>query len=239
MMRAYFRHAALSAAIALPLLLAGTAHADATACGTLNDCMVQGQGAAGPAEALVLYGRGISLWKAAEGNDLLARAHYIRGQTQLQYFAQTRAPAELAAAEQDFQKSISLAPAEFSAYSGMGIVMANRGQFDQALEWMGRGIAANPDNPLSHFERGGFYLAKGDNELALADFNKAIGMLSGRSFDPKTQLYTMKVGVDLPPHQRIIMHVKRAQVLNRLGRQAEFDADMAVACSLGERRACR
>lgn len=218
-------------------LSAGVLQAQPVSCEGLNDCMTKGEQSGSRELALEYFSQGIEGAKAGVDTKKLAFALYIRGQKYMQAFNGSDAT-PLDRAEKDFQRSVSLDPGKFSAYSGLGIIAANRGQMDKAVEWMGKGVAADAKNPLSYFERGNFYMTGKQYEPALADFNSAINLLSGKTYDPKTQVYSMKVGVDLPPQQRVMLHVRRAQALRQLGRNDEALADMDAACALGEKRAC-
>lgn len=226
-----------SAGFALLASLSLSAHA--VECASLNDCMMRGSSAATLAETVQFYDRGIGFWQKSDGDNLLGRAQLMRAQTRIQLYVQGRDPAVLDAAEKDALEAVRLTPENYLAHAAMGIVRANRGDKAGAAEWMAKVVAADAGNPLAWFERGNYLLAIGDNAGAVADFDKAISLLSMRLYDPATKLYALKAGVDLPPPQRIRLYVQRAQAHNRLNNQKAFDADMAQACALGEKRACR
>lgn len=223
------------------LLASLSLSAHAVECASLNDCMIRGSSAATPADAVAFYDRGIGYWTEADGNTLLGRAKLIRAQTRIQLFVQDqgRDKSLLDAAEKDAREAARLTPENYLAHAAVAIVLANRGDKAGAAEWMAKVVAADAgSNPLAWFERGNFLLATGDNNGALADFDKAISLLSMRLYDPKTQLYALRAGVDLPPPQRVRLYVQRALAHKRLNNQKGFEADMAQACALGEKRAC-
>lgn len=226
-----------SAGFALLASLSLSAHA--VECASLNDCMMRGSSAATPAEAVQFYDRGIGFWQKSDGDNLLGRAHLIRAQTQLQVYAQGRSPAVLDAAEKDAREAARLTPENYRAPATLGVVLANRGDKAGAEEWMAKAVAADAGNPLAWFERGNYLLARGENARALADFDKAISLLSMRLHDPATDLYSIRVGVDLPPQQRIPLYAQRGLAHMRLNNQKAYEADMAQVCALGEKRACR
>lgn len=218
----------------------GVALAVEPACQGLDDCMVKGGEAGDAVQAAAFYERGISTAAADTTKAQRALATIILAQTYLQmYGASGGAQGQyLDLAEKNFQSAISLAPDDFSPYAGLGIVAANRGSKEKALEWMAKGIAADSKDPMAWVERGNFYMKTGEAEKAVADFSSAINLLPGKSYDPEKKVYVMKVGVNLPPQEQALLYVRRAQAYGRLDKAAEYRADMNKACELGERRAC-
>lgn len=219
--------------MALPALAADAA------CTDLNDCMMKGGGAGSPAAAIPYYSKGLQLWK--EGSNSPAQralATYIRAQTYIQNYAAARDATNLDLAEKDLQAYIGYLPEKYDGYMAMGIVMANRGQLDKAVEWMNKGVAAEPKNPLSLYERGNFYLTKRDYALAVTDFTSAINLLPRKGYDEKTGIHSLTVGVNLPPERKLMIYHARAQAYQALGKEAEAAADFDTMCAMGEKRAC-
>lgn len=227
--------------VAAVLLASLSLPAYAVECASLDDCMMRGSSAATPAEAVQFYDRGIGFWQKSDGETLLGRAQLMRAQTRIQLYVQGqgRDKSLLDAAEKDARDAARLTPDNYLAPAAVAIVLANRGDNAGAEEWMAKVVAAGAGNPLAWFERGNYLLARGDNGRAVADFDKAISLLSMRLFDKEKGLYTMRTGVDLPPPQRVRIYVQRALAHARLNNQPAADADMAQACALGEKRACR
>lgn len=221
-------------------LLAGAVQAAEPACQGLNDCMVKGGQAGDPAQAAAFYQRGISTAAADTSEGQRALATIILAQTYLQLYGASKGSQAqyLDLAEKNFQNAITLAPDDFSPYAGLGIVAANRGSKEKALEWMAKGIAADAKDPMAYVERGNFYMSTSKFDLAAADFSSAIGLLPGKSYDPEKKVYAVTVGVNLPPLQQAMIHIRRAQAYKKLDKTAEYNADLDRACELGEKRAC-
>lgn len=221
-------------------LLGGAVQAAEPACQGLNDCMVKGGQAGDPARAVVFYQHGLTTATADTSNGQRARASIIIAQTYLQLYGVSKGSEAqyLDLAEKNFQNAIALAADDFSPYAGLGIVAANRGNIDKALEWMAKGIAADAKDPMAYVERGNFYMNTRKFDLALADFSSAIALLPGKSYDPEKKIYSVTVGVNLPPLQQAMIHVRRAQAYKKLDKTVEYNADLDRACELGDKRAC-
>lgn len=213
--------------------------AQEVACTDLNDCMMKGGEAGSPTAAIPYYSKGLLLWKSGSNSPAQrALATYIRAQTYIQNYGVARDATNLDLAEKDLQAYIGYLPEKYDGYMAMGVVMANRGQLDKAVEWMNKGVAVEPKNPLSLYERGNFYLTKKDFALAVADFSSAINLLPRRGYDEKTGIHSLTVGVNLPPERQLQIYYARAQAYQALGKAAEAGADYDTMCAMGEKRAC-
>lgn len=211
------------------------------ACKEINECMTKGQDQETIDGALAYFSKGISSWKKTDGDANLALALIIRGQTYIQYYAMTQGKeaAHLAKAEQDFLKSSQLDSTKYSAFAGLAVVYANQEKHDKALQMYQKAIDTEPKNPLTYLERSTYYRVQGDAQNVINDMNTAIGMLSGTAYDESTKTYKVRAGINLPPQQRIQLYIQRAQAYLHLGKETEGEADLAQACKLGEKRACK
>lgn len=220
-------------------LLASAAQA-APACLGLDDCMVKGSNAADGASAASFYVQGLATAPANTPKAQLALANVILGQTYIQLYGQSNGEQAqyLDLAEKAFNQSLAQLPDDFSAYAGLGIIAANRGSREKALEWMGKGIAADSKDPMAWVERGNFYMNTDQFEKAAADFSSAIDLLPGKAYDAEKKIHFMKVGVNLPPMEQAMIYIRRAQAYAQLGKKAEYNADLDRACELGDKRAC-
>lgn len=231
----------LSASLLATCCLASVAQAAAPDCKGLDDCMVKGQQAGNPVQALAFYQQGVGTAPADTPKEQRALATLILAQTALQAYGASRGTEGqyLDLAEKNFQAAIALAPDDYSPYAGMGIVAANRGSQEKALEWMAKGVAADAKDPMAYVERGNFLMNTSRFELAVADFSSAINLLPARVYDAEKKVYSIRVGVNLPPREQAMLYVRRAQAYHQLGKSAEYNADLDKACELGEKRACK
>ena len=55
-----------------------------------------------------------------------------------------------------------------------GIMFAERGGYDMAVEEFTQAIKLDPDNAAAYYNRGDAYKNKGDNDRAIADFSQAV-----------------------------------------------------------------
>jgi tetratricopeptide (TPR) repeat protein len=69
-----------------------------------------------------------------------------------------------------FEKAASMGPGDGRGLLSLSRFYASRGQFDKALGTLDRTLAAFPDLPAAHLDRGDLLLAKGDLEKAAASF---------------------------------------------------------------------
>jgi tetratricopeptide (TPR) repeat protein len=73
-------------------------------------------------------------------------------------------------------------PAYATAYNGIGLGYANKGQFDMAIRYYTKGIELDPQFVYDYYDRGLAYKNKGQFELAIQDYTKTIE-LDPKSFD--------------------------------------------------------
>jgi Tfp pilus assembly protein PilF len=56
-------------------------------------------------------------------------------------------------------------------YYQLGITHVQKGDFDQAILYFTKAIESDPKNPKAYNNRGGAYMAKGQYDRAISDFN--------------------------------------------------------------------
>ena len=66
-----------------------------------------------------------------------------------------------------------------ATYSNRGIILANRGQLDKAIEDQNAAIALDPDSARAHVNRGNAYYRSNRHSEAVADYNQAITLSHG------------------------------------------------------------
>jgi len=72
------------------------------------------------------------------------------------------------------KEAIVLDPAFEDAYEALGVILSKSEQLDEAIEWMERLSALNPDSVMAHANLSVFYLEKGDKDKA--EEEKALSM---------------------------------------------------------------
>lgn len=224
---------------AFGLMLTLNTPAEAVNCTSLDECMSLGQDAKTIDSALEYYSQGISLWKQGDAPSDLALATLIRAETYLGYFGESLDKKYLDLAETDFKQVTVLAPQQYNGFVGLALVAANRGQHDSSESLLKQAIAAEPQNPLSYFERARYYFIAENFPASIKDLTTAVGMLSQKTFDPATETYKVTPGADLPMSQRVMLYALRAQAHMKLGQLEEGHKDLDIICSLGEKSACR
>lgn len=222
---------------AFSLLLSAQAYAEE--CKSLDECMNMGQQAQDYSSALDFYNQGIAHWKSGDAESDLALATLIRAETHLGFFGETLNKEHLELAAKDFQQVIKLAPKQYNGYVGLALVEANRGDHDKSKALLQQAIDAEPQNPLSYFERGRYYFIAENFDEAVNDISTAVGMLSQKNYDKATDSYKVTEGVDLPVQQRVMLYALRAQAYMQLGEEEASNQDLDMICSLGEKSVCR
>jgi tetratricopeptide (TPR) repeat protein len=66
-----------------------------------------------------------------------------------------------------------------ATYSNRGIILANHGQLDKAIEDQNIAIALDPDSARAHVNRGNVYYRYNRHNEAVADYNQAITLSHG------------------------------------------------------------
>ena len=84
-------------------------------------------------------------------------------------------------------------PLSLTTSSNIGFISYLEGQNDKAIEYLKKTIEIDPNFPRVHFRLGNAYLQKGLNQLALAEFQKAVQLSSGGE-DNGDQYYEAAVG---------------------------------------------
>lgn len=67
-----------------------------------------------------------------------------------------------------------------ATYSNRGIILANHGELDKAIEDQNTAIALNPDSARAHVNRGNVYYRYNRHNEAVADYNQAITLSHGQ-----------------------------------------------------------
>ena len=135
---------------------------------------------------------------------------------------QREAPAEAAA---DFRRAIALAPGRYNAYESLAQALHDEGRPDEAIEQLDRAIARKPDHAALYRDRATIRLER-EGDLPPAALAAVLADLA-------------EAGRREPPGSRAAAddHLRRAQLLARLGRPAEAlndaDAALAIAPDLG------
>lgn len=101
-------------------------------------------------------------------------------------------------------------------YSEMADKSVSEGQRELALEYYGKAVALEPENPALYTSRGFFLLKLKRYDAAVEDFSTAIKL------DP----------------QNPANFLTRGLVYSELKREKEADADFATACKAGSRDGC-
>jgi tetratricopeptide (TPR) repeat protein len=76
----------------------------------------------------------------------------------------------------DFDKAVTLQPANIDTRYNGAVALERKGEFDQALNDLAKVIEARPDDQNGLFERGYVYLKKGEYDRAIDDFDKVLRM---------------------------------------------------------------
>jgi tetratricopeptide (TPR) repeat protein len=66
-----------------------------------------------------------------------------------------------------------------ATYSNRGIILANHGELDKAIEDQNAAIALDPDSARAHVNRGNVYYRYNRHNEAVADYNQAITLSHG------------------------------------------------------------
>jgi tetratricopeptide (TPR) repeat protein len=67
-----------------------------------------------------------------------------------------------------------------ATYSNRGIILANHGELDKAIEDQNTAIALDPDSARAHVNRGNVYYRSNRHNEAVADYNQAITLSKGQ-----------------------------------------------------------
>ncbi len=67
-----------------------------------------------------------------------------------------------------------------ATYSNRGIILANHGDLDKAIEDQNTAIALDPDSARAHVNRGNVYYRTNHHNEAVADYNQAITLSNGQ-----------------------------------------------------------
>lgn len=77
----------------------------------------------------------------------------------------------------DYQAALELQPDAYT-YNAHAAIISSLGQWDQAIEEYDRAIALTPNYPETFFNRGYLFKMQGENERAIADFQKFLSFPS-------------------------------------------------------------
>jgi len=120
-------------------------------------------------EALHHFNRAVSLKPFLETEGRKTRdphLYYYRGRA----YYRTDAPGR---AERDFLTAVEAWPDYTPALLELGILLAERGEYSQALSRLGKAALLQPSNPLAHYNLGLLYARLGDGAKAEAAFLRA------------------------------------------------------------------
>jgi tetratricopeptide (TPR) repeat protein len=81
---------------------------------------------------------------------------------------------DLAKAESLYRQIVSQHPGHFGAWNYLGVLAWQQGHYVQAVDWLKRSIAINPNWAESHYNLGNALSEKGDTELAIAAYRRAL-----------------------------------------------------------------
>jgi protein O-mannosyl-transferase len=115
-----------------------------------------------------VYQSELAIWEDTVVNcPLNDRAYFSRADVY-------RKRGQLAAAIQDYDKTIALNPRFIKAYIGRGNAYSSQGRHEEAIKDYDRALRFKPNFPDVHNGRGGVYGSRGQYDAAIEEFDKAI-----------------------------------------------------------------
>jgi tetratricopeptide (TPR) repeat protein len=151
---------------------------------------------------------------------------------------------ELDAAEDLYRQVLDARPGHFDALHLCGVLMQQRGRSAEALDLIGKALAANERVAAAHCNYGLVLAALGRNEEALTSYERALALKPDyaealynrgnalaalKRFEPAITSYAQAVA--LRPNYAAAL-LNRAQVLQKLGRTREALASFDLALAL-------
>jgi len=89
----------------------------------------------------------------------------------------------LDAAISEYEKALKVSPEQAEIFNGLGTVYAQQGKLHEAALFLGKAISLRPSEPSAYNQLGFAYKRMGKNDLALAQYEKAVEL--DRNQDPE------------------------------------------------------
>src|SRR5262252_4458905 len=99
-----------------------------------------------------------------------------RGAAALRQALELHQKGRLEEAERLYRDLLASRPNDADALHFIGVLKAQRGQFEEAADLIGRSVSENPANPIAHYNQGNVLRDLKRNEDALVSYDRALAV---------------------------------------------------------------